>query len=63
MKNDEKKWKIKFTYEDGEIYEGEFLNKLKHGKGKNIYINGDVYEGKYYEDKKQGKNYVIWEWR
>ena len=29
---------MQFFYENGEIYIGEFLNKLKHGKGKNIYI-------------------------
>lgn len=37
-------------WEDGSIYEGEFLNGLKHGKGKYTWGSGEVI-------KKQGKGY------
>jgi len=30
---------------DGKIYEGEFMNDLKHGKGKLVTTEGKVYEG------------------
>lgn len=30
---------------DGKIYEGEFMNDLKHGKGKLVTSDGKVYEG------------------
>ena len=33
------------NYKNGDIYEGEFKNDLKKGKGKMIYKNGDIYEG------------------
>ena len=29
------------------VYEGEFLNFLKHGKGKEVFENGDIYVGSY----------------
>ena len=33
------------TWKNGDVYEGEFLNKKMHGKGKLSYINGDKYDG------------------
>ena len=34
--------KGKMTYKNGEIYEGEWAEGKKHGKGKFIYENGDI---------------------
>lgn len=33
-------------WEDGSIYEGEFLNGLKHGKGKYTWRSGEVIRDK-----------------
>ncbi|MEM7368540.1 MAG: protein kinase [Bacteroidota bacterium] len=43
------------TYENGDHYEGSWLNGLKHGKGKMTYANGDVFEGEYQKGFKQGQ--------
>tara|TARA_B100001093_G_scaffold370448_1_gene355423 strand:+ start:239 stop:1579 length:1341 start_codon:yes stop_codon:yes gene_type:complete len=32
------------------IYDGEFLNNKKHGKGKMIYENGEIYDGEWFGD-------------
>ena len=40
---------------DGSIYEGDFLNSLKHGKGIFRYKNGDSYNGDWLNDKRHGK--------
>lgn len=38
----------------GNIYRGEFIDNLKHGKG--IEENSEhIYEGEFYQDKKEGK--------
>jgi hypothetical protein len=46
------------SYEDsesrGDVYEGEFLNNMMHGKGVFRYANGNIYEGDFYEDKRHG---------
>ncbi len=37
------------------IYEGQWKNGLRHGKGKYTWLsNGDIYEGEFYEGKRQG---------
>ena len=35
------------NYNNGDIYEGEFKNDKKEGKGKIIYKNGEIYEGEF----------------
>jgi len=36
---------ILIDMENEDRYEGQFLNSLKHGSGKEIFGNGDVYIG------------------
>ena len=47
----------RFTYADGSVYEGEFLNGVPFGKGICYYLNGAVYEGmwRHHEPHGQGK--------
>lgn len=33
------------TYSNGDKYEGDFMNGMKHGKGSIVYYNGDQYHG------------------
>lgn len=35
----------RYTFGDGSVYEGEFINDSPHGVGKLRYSNGEVYEG------------------
>lgn len=44
----------KVTYNDGGIYEGNFINDKREGKGKYTYINGDVYDGNWKDNVKNG---------
>ena len=47
--------------EDGDVYQGEFLNGMRHGKGKQTYhggkdgTGGDIYEGWWENDKRSGR--------
>ncbi|KAM7011941.1 ankyrin repeat and MYND domain-containing protein 1 [Tautogolabrus adspersus] len=45
---------------DGSRYEGEFVNGLKHGKGRYTWFNGEYYEGFFYKDYKHGDGLYCW---
>ena len=52
----------KYIYENGDYYIGEWLNNLKHGKGKLYYKNGKIkYEGDFIKDKFDGYGKYIYE--
>lgn len=34
-----------FKYASGDVYEGEMMDDLRHGKGALYYCDGSVYEG------------------
>ena len=41
----------KITYPNGDIYEGEFVDGKKHGKGvSKSSLTGDIYEGEFVND-------------
>jgi len=42
--------KGKMIYNDGRVYEGDFLYDKKNGKGKMTYPNGKVEEGEWNND-------------
>jgi len=42
---------FKTTNSDGDIYEGEYWNGYKHGKGKLTYADGTIKEGRWEKDK------------
>lgn len=42
-------------WSDGECYEGQFYNGLKHGIGKYSYADGSTYQGEYKNDFPDGK--------
>ncbi|WMJ75543.1 hypothetical protein RCC89_20620 [Cytophagaceae bacterium ABcell3] len=41
-------------FETGSIYEGEWKNNQRHGKGFQKFKNGEVYEGDWRNDKREG---------
>jgi hypothetical protein len=49
----------KDTNQYGETYEGEYVNGLKHGKGKLTFSDGRVYEGDFVNGKFHGKGKII----
>ena len=52
----------KYIKENGEYYNGQRMNNLKHGKGKIYYKNGNIkYEGDFVNDKYDGYGKYFWE--
>ena len=49
-----KNGKMVVTYDNGDKYEGDFVDNVKEGKGIYIYSNGDKYEGEFFGDEKDG---------
>lgn len=47
IKKDDKPVVQKKIYNNGDVYEGEFLNGKRHGNGKYKYSNGDIYKGEF----------------
>ena len=47
--------KEKKTFASGNVYEGETVNGIPHGKGKKTLANGDVYEGDFVNGELHGK--------
>jgi hypothetical protein len=41
------------------VYEGEWIDGLKEGKGVYKYANGDMYEGEFHLDRIEGKGRCI----
>jgi len=53
-----------YTWKNGSVYKGQFVNGMKHGKGKWMKsrdVNSNVYEGDYYMDTKQGYGEFKWD--
>ena len=48
------------TYENGEIYEGEWKEGLKEGLGSLTSPNGSKYEGEWKNDKMEGQGNYTW---
>ena len=44
----------KFTFTDGTIYVGDFIDGKKSGRGRIAYENGDVYDGDFLKDAPHG---------
>ena len=42
------------TYENGEVYEGQYVDENRHGIGEYHYGDGSIYEGEWYKGKRQG---------
>jgi len=45
--------------DDKSVYEGEWSNGKKHGKGKQIWIDGSIYEGYWFENQANGFGRLI----
>lgn len=47
-------------YSDCSIYEGDFKDGRRNGKGKYMWADGRVYEGDWVDDRKNGKGKYTW---
>lgn len=55
-----KRYKAKVTYENGDVYEGNFKNGDHNGEGKMTYANGDVYIGWWEYNVRNGQGKMIY---
>ena len=59
FENDKRKGKEYLTFNDQLIFEGEYLNGKKNGKGKEYNISGKlIYDGEYLSRKKMEKKRI-----
>jgi len=42
-------------FDDGQVYEGEWRDGKRNGKGTNTWPDGNKYEGDWKDDKVEGK--------
>ncbi len=42
------------TYQNGEVYEGQYVDERRHGIGEYHFLDGSIYEGEYFKNKRQG---------
>ena len=49
----------RYTYANGQIYEGNYVNGVKEGKGKLTYPNGFVYDGDFIGGKPRGNANIL----
>ena len=50
----------KYSWNDGEIYEGSWKEDSMHGEGKMIYANGDVYTGSFEDNRRHGEGEMVY---
>lgn len=48
----------KYTYPNGDVYEGYWVNNKRHGQGKCTYSSGEVYKGQWVNDKRHGQGTI-----
>lgn len=49
-----------YTFPNGDRYEGEWLNSLRHGSGKCTFISGMYYEGQWQNDMFHGQGKLVY---
>lgn len=49
-----------YKYQDGRVYDGDWVNFKKEGFGKFYYPDRRYYEGVFKEDKRHGKGILKW---
>jgi hypothetical protein len=52
--------KGKYTWADGNVYNGEWIHGYMTGKGTYKFINGDVYDGDFKKNKYNGQGTYTW---
>lgn len=60
IKANKRHGKGKYTWKDGNWYEGDWVDDLKDGTGKFSWTTGDCYEGEYKKDKREGAGIKIY---
>ena len=53
-------FKGKIVYHNGDVYEGDWVDGLKEGRGYYTWENGDVYEGEFKNGVREGFGEFKW---
>ena len=56
-----KKTQGTFTWPDGAVYQGDFVNGQRHGQGKYTFSDGGCYEGSWKDGRYDGYGTCVWE--
>merc|ERR1712241_698072 len=48
------------TYQDGSLYNGSWVDGMRHGRGKCIFVDGSEYEGDFRKGKFHGHGKMTW---
>lgn len=51
----------RFTYSNGDVYDGQYVNDKRQGKGAFIYADGDRYEGDWNNGRIEGYGVYVYE--
>ena len=57
FKDDKRHGEGKYTYSNGDIYEGEWKDNRRNGNGKLILGNGNIIEGEFKDNKEYNIKY------
>ena len=49
-----------FTWQNGDVYEGDYENGHRSGKGRFIWADGKQYDGDFVEDRREGHGSLKW---
>lgn len=50
----------KIDYPTGDIYEGDWVNGLREGSGRELMTNGNMYIGQFKDNRRNGKGGIYW---
>jgi hypothetical protein len=45
---------FRVTYQNGEVYEGQYVDERRHGVGEYHYLDASIYEGEWFKNRRQG---------
>jgi hypothetical protein len=57
----DKMFKGRYIWEDGEMYVGDYVDNKKHGQGKRIFNDGSTYTGSWTNDLIEGYGVMVYE--
>lgn len=49
-----------FTWENGDVYEGDYKNGQRWGKGRMVWFDGKQYDGDFVDDVREGHGKMKW---
>ena len=51
--------RVRETYDEGHVYEGDWKDGKRNGRGKMVFANGEIYEGDFQDDNMHGHGKMV----